>query len=200
MRKDTPVPGRPRTARVTKAIEQASLQELAEAGYTHATIASIAQRAKTSKQAIYRRWPDKETMIAEALRQALAALPPHPPERSNVAADLFAYLTGITEALELSALGGALRSVLPLAATIPVIGDVLVEMEDAWRLTLRQILIATPFEAALETRIDLLLGLLLSHGLLQYRTISREKIAEAIELVLGLRAPRASPSSSTGTD
>lgn len=189
---DSPAAGRPRAPRVSRALTEACLAALAENGFARTTVADVASRAHTSKQAIYRRWPDKQAMAAGALRQALASLPANPPERTNVAADLFAYLMGIITSLQTTPLGGALRAVLPLRIDTPEIARVLAEIEDGWRLTLRQILIATPFEAAMETRIDLLTGLIVSGGLLQDRPLSRSTIADAVELVLGLRAPRTS--------
>jgi AcrR family transcriptional regulator len=61
------VAGRPRDPRVDAAILEATLQELAEAGYTRLSIDAVARRAGVSRPAIYRRWPSKAQLVHEAV-------------------------------------------------------------------------------------------------------------------------------------
>jgi AcrR family transcriptional regulator len=74
----TEAPGRPRgrppspTAR--KAIIEATLQLLAERGFQAATIEAIAARAGVGRNTIYRRWPAKEELIVDAIRELSADL------------------------------------------------------------------------------------------------------------------------------
>ncbi|MEC9468369.1 MAG: hypothetical protein VYA18_01520, partial [Pseudomonadota bacterium] len=72
----------------------------------------------------------------------------------------------------------------------PDLAGVLDEAEAARRLVLRQIFIATPFEADMEARIDLLLGLIYFRLLIRNIRIETRDIETAIYLVLGLVAPR----------
>ena len=90
--------GRPQEGRVTVALLEATLAELSEAGYERTTIATIAARAKTSKQAVYRRYPDKVHLVASAVETALARVEPAPPQRGSVADDLRHFLTGMVDA------------------------------------------------------------------------------------------------------
>lgn len=181
--------GRPKENRVTDALLEAALKELAEKGYEAMTIASLATRVHTSKQAVYRRWKDKAALAAAAIRHALAQANPAPPQRGSVARDLETALTNMVNALQDTPLGGAIRALIPLREH-PELRDVLTEAEDARRLLLRQIFIATPFEAEMETRIDLLLGLIYFNHHIRARQVTPEMIGSAIHLVLGLTAPK----------
>ncbi|MGX1495979.1 AcrR family transcriptional regulator [Labrenzia sp. MBR-25] len=181
--------GRPQEARVSKALLEATLMELAENGYEKTTIAAIAARARTSKQAVYRRHADKGALIAAAVEAALARVNPAPPQRGSVAEDLRQCLSNTVAALQDTALGAAVRALVPYRGR-PDLAGVLDEAEAARRLVLRQIFIATPFEADMEARIDLLLGLIYFRLLIRNIRIETRDIETAIYLVLGLVAPR----------
>jgi TetR/AcrR family transcriptional regulator, regulator of autoinduction and epiphytic fitness len=56
----------PRVERSRMVILEAAVQELAEVGYGGATIESIAVRAGVGKSTVYRHWPDKLALIADA--------------------------------------------------------------------------------------------------------------------------------------
>jgi AcrR family transcriptional regulator len=59
--------GRPRDPKLDRAILAAVLDLLAEEGYEHMSMESVAQRAGVGKPTIYRRWPSKQTMVIDAL-------------------------------------------------------------------------------------------------------------------------------------
>ncbi|MBV9801824.1 MAG: TetR/AcrR family transcriptional regulator [Solirubrobacterales bacterium] len=56
----------PRIERSREVILRAAVQELAAVGYGGVTIESIAARAGVAKSTIYRHWPDKLALIADA--------------------------------------------------------------------------------------------------------------------------------------
>jgi TetR/AcrR family transcriptional regulator, regulator of autoinduction and epiphytic fitness len=56
----------PRVERSRLVIRRAALEELAEVGYGAFAIESVAHRASVSRSTIYRHWPDKLTLIADA--------------------------------------------------------------------------------------------------------------------------------------
>ena len=58
--------GRPRDARIDRAVLDAAAELLLEVGYADVTVAAIADRAGTSRPAVYRRWPTKAHLIHEA--------------------------------------------------------------------------------------------------------------------------------------
>ncbi|WP_297794878.1 helix-turn-helix domain-containing protein, partial [Mycobacterium sp.] len=59
--------GRPRDPRIDGAVLRATVELLAETGYPGLLVSAIAQRAGTSKPAIYRRWPSKAHLVHEAV-------------------------------------------------------------------------------------------------------------------------------------
>lgn len=58
----------PRIERSRKVILQAALDELSDAGYGAFVIESVAHRAGVGKATIYRHWPDKLALIADAFK------------------------------------------------------------------------------------------------------------------------------------
>lgn len=75
MSKDT---GRPRDARIDTAVLDAATALLHEVGYADLTVAAIADRAGTSRPAVYRRWPSKAHLVHEAaFRDADTTEPRH---------------------------------------------------------------------------------------------------------------------------
>jgi AcrR family transcriptional regulator len=61
-----PPPGRPRDPRIDRDVLAATNDLLEQVGYGQLTIGAIAERAGTTKTAIYRRWPTKAHLVHEA--------------------------------------------------------------------------------------------------------------------------------------
>lgn len=59
--------GRPRDPRIDAAALAATVELLIEHGYAGLAVSAIADRAGTSKPAIYRRWPSKAHLVHEAV-------------------------------------------------------------------------------------------------------------------------------------
>ncbi|MER6442633.1 TetR/AcrR family transcriptional regulator [Streptomyces sp. NPDC001185] len=65
--------------KVTAAITEAALAEVADTGYARTPMNAVARRAGVGKAALYRRWSSKQAMLAELIRDKVAsALPPVP--------------------------------------------------------------------------------------------------------------------------
>ncbi|MGE5694876.1 MAG: TetR/AcrR family transcriptional regulator [Candidatus Sericytochromatia bacterium] len=62
----TPTAGRPRDPRIDASILRAAAELLVETGYSNLTMAAIAERAETTKTALYRRWSSKAELVHEA--------------------------------------------------------------------------------------------------------------------------------------
>lgn len=88
--------GRPRDPRIDAAILQAAAELVVEVGYPNLSLTAVAERAGTTKTALYRRWPSK----AELVHEAAFSVPPNavtaPP--GDVAGDLHAMMLGAREA------------------------------------------------------------------------------------------------------
>lgn len=59
--------GRPRDTRIDSAVLDAAAELLPKTGYADLTVAAIADRAGTSRPAVYRRWPSKAHLVHEAV-------------------------------------------------------------------------------------------------------------------------------------
>ncbi|NUW40106.1 TetR/AcrR family transcriptional regulator [Nonomuraea rhodomycinica] len=69
--------GRPRSEKAEKAIIEATLDLIAEGmGVAELSIEAIASRAGVGKTTIYRRWSNKEDLVADSLATLKAPLPP----------------------------------------------------------------------------------------------------------------------------
>ncbi|WP_433205561.1 TetR/AcrR family transcriptional regulator C-terminal ligand-binding domain-containing protein [Nocardia sp. CA-107356] len=76
-----------RGPKVRAAVLAAAVQELSEHGYAAFTIDNVAQRVGVHKTTIYRRWPDRDALIADALADSVAAEIPIP-DTGSIEGDL----------------------------------------------------------------------------------------------------------------
>jgi AcrR family transcriptional regulator len=89
--------GRPRSVEADLAIAQATLELLVEAGYAGLTMAAVAHRAKVSSATLYRRFQNKEELVASAMAEATDEH--RIPDTGTLAGDIHALLSGIVERL-----------------------------------------------------------------------------------------------------
>ncbi|MGE0219281.1 TetR/AcrR family transcriptional regulator C-terminal ligand-binding domain-containing protein [Mycolicibacterium sp.] len=82
--------GRPRDPRIDAAILRATAELLAEIGYSNLTMTAVAERAGTTKTALYRRWASKAELVHEAAFPAVPTAIQTPP--GDIAADLHAMV------------------------------------------------------------------------------------------------------------
>ncbi len=68
-------PGRTRDSSIDERILSVASRHLSERGYEALSLAAVAAEAATTRQALYRRWPDKASLAADALLSAAAIGP-----------------------------------------------------------------------------------------------------------------------------
>ena len=102
MAKQRRSPGRPRDEALDDRILVTTRQVLSESGYEGLTVAAVADRAGTSRPAIYRRWPDKESLAIAAIASFGLATAPTP--TGSHFDDLVAELTSFRDGIR--AVGG----------------------------------------------------------------------------------------------
>ncbi|WP_028935135.1 TetR/AcrR family transcriptional regulator [Pseudonocardia spinosispora] len=78
---------------VTEAITAAALAELVERGYARLSMDGVARRAGVGKAALYRRWPTKQTMLTELIRDRVTEELPPQPATGALRSDLRELLT-----------------------------------------------------------------------------------------------------------
>ncbi|KUL37072.1 TetR/AcrR family transcriptional regulator [Streptomyces regalis] len=101
---------RRRGAVLERAILDAALEQLSTVGWNGLTMEGVAAGAQTGKAAVYRRWPSKEDLVADALRAGLPRFE-SAPDLGSVRADLLELCRQAREAM-FSRPGFALRSVI----------------------------------------------------------------------------------------
>ncbi|MGA5066252.1 TetR/AcrR family transcriptional regulator [Streptomyces exfoliatus] len=93
-----------------KAILEATLDQLGSVGWNGLTMEGVAVGAQTGKAAVYRRWPSKEDLVADALQAGLPALD-EAPDLGKVREDLYELCRRVRDVMY-SKPGFALRAVL----------------------------------------------------------------------------------------
>ncbi|WP_280462831.1 TetR/AcrR family transcriptional regulator [Nocardia carnea] len=82
--------------RITSAIEDAVLRELAAQGYSRLAMEAVAKDAGVSKSALYRRWPSKQEMVTAVLSKI--SLPStEPPDTGSLRGDLLETLRAVQD-------------------------------------------------------------------------------------------------------
>jgi AcrR family transcriptional regulator len=185
--------GRPRAEDRTPAILEAAKELMGEVGYDRLRIQDVADRAGAGLATLYRRWPTKQALIADAVRYHAEAF--LPPTLDDPKADLLALYRALTE--KMCGAGGevlpgflaALRMEPELASVLR--DEVLKPMRDRARTDLGRMVGAD--HPQLELLVDL------GPGLLLFRTVmlgeiaaSDEFLASIVELITAL-APAPPP-------
>jgi AcrR family transcriptional regulator len=91
----SPLRGRARE----EAILAAAAALVAETGYERVSMDAIAARARASKATIYRKWPGKAPLIAEALRRRAEGATSVLPDTGSLRGDLRSAVAAIAQAL-----------------------------------------------------------------------------------------------------
>ena len=121
-----PGAGRPRDPRIDAAILRATADLLVEIGYPNVTMAAVAERAGTTKTALYRRWSSKTELVHEAAFPAAPTAIQAPP--GDIAADLRAMIEAARDVFT----SPVVRAALP-----GLIADMSVDAELSGRVTAR---------------------------------------------------------------
>jgi AcrR family transcriptional regulator len=72
--------GRPRNPAIDEAVLDETVRQLARDGLAGLSLAAVAAAAGTSRPAIYRRWPDKESLVVDAIGRLARVHPPEAPD------------------------------------------------------------------------------------------------------------------------
>jgi AcrR family transcriptional regulator len=98
-------PGRPRSEARSQEILDATLEALVQEGFGAMTMEGIAARAGAGKATLYRRWPSKAELVADAVQQHVCAEVPIV-DTGDVRRDVCTFLRAMQESV--SGLDGAL--------------------------------------------------------------------------------------------
>lgn len=187
-------PGRPRSETAHSAILAAAIAMVREVGYDAATMDGIAERAAVGKATLYRRWPSKEPLIADALEGIARAFPV--PDTGSTRDDLAEVLRGSLGMYRDPATRGLLSGLVAAMARSPVIAHAVRSGFLAARTTLMRAVLVRGVERGeiradvdLAVAIDLLRGPLLMRGLLSGDRLDEPFIARVLDVVMRGLAP-----------
>ncbi len=163
--------GRPRSEVSRQRILEAALETLEISGFNYSTTDSIAERAGASKATIYRWWPTKASLLAEALREAVAEEVPFP-ETGDLATDIELQLQNFIALLN-GRLGRAFKAFVGAAQSDPeVAGAFLEEWVKPRRKEAKTVLERYQVKGQIAPDVDLDLVLDLLYGPMYFRLLS----------------------------
>jgi AcrR family transcriptional regulator len=113
MRQDTSDRTDPRVVRSRRAVLDAALAELAERGYGAFTIDGVATRAGVARSTIYRLWPDRASLVADAIELLNQQPAPRPAAGDTPRARIATLVHHLSNAMRSS----------PVAACLPALID-----------------------------------------------------------------------------
>ena len=126
MRKE---PGRPRDDRIDAAVLDAATALLLEVGYADLRVSTVADRAGTTRPAVYRRWPTKAHLVHEAAFRDSAPSAPAtaPPPPGSLDDDVHHLVRAVAQQLSPPLARAAVPGLLADAAGDPTLHAQLLE-------------------------------------------------------------------------
>jgi AcrR family transcriptional regulator len=83
---------RRRGTKLVDALLQAAWDEVATVGYANLTMEGVAARAGTAKSVLYRRWPNRATLVRDAMRRRVGSMASDIPNTGDLRQDLLSVL------------------------------------------------------------------------------------------------------------
>jgi AcrR family transcriptional regulator len=163
--------GRPRDEAATSAILEKTVLLLAKKGYRGFRLEDVAAQARVSKATVYRRWPSKQRLVADAVRAALARVNPISPDSGDARRDVEQVLERSYTVLN-GPLGSALRTLVSEVMVDRELSSVLKQLEAERRKILQGTVLRARAAGALAGDAELLTDVLL--GAAYYRLLVRQ--------------------------
>lgn len=181
--------GRRRSEAARQAILDATFALVRETAGAGITIDSIAAAAGVGRQTIYRWWPSKGAVIAEALAERAQAAA-SPPDTGALRTDLAEFLADTFAAVSDSATGRMLRQLMAAAQDDTYLAAVAADFTAQRRKELRLILERgrqrgeLPAAADLKTLVDLAYGFLWYRLLVGHAPLDRQAAQSLVDAML----------------
>jgi AcrR family transcriptional regulator len=165
-----PHTGRRRNDAAKEAILDAAFRLLSDPGTENLTIDAIAAEAGVGRQTIYRWWPSKGAVVADALaRHARVVVPER--HTGSFAGDLEAFLADSFAGLQDEAFAARLRQIVAAAQHDEHVARVLADFTAARRAVLRALLERGRDAGELAPDADLDMLVDMAYGVLYYRLL-----------------------------
>ena len=188
--------GRPRSEAARAAILDAAIALIREVGYDALAFEAIAARAGVGKATLYRWWPSRELLVAEAVGRIVRAIPI--PDGGTVEHDVLALMRRLARMYQ----DPATRVLLPalvaaMGRSAHVAESVRAAMVAPWRDAMRAVLERAIARGELRAETDVELALDLLSGPLFYRylmlgqSVDESRTRALVHVVLRAMAPDA---------
>jgi len=158
----------PRIARTRQAALRATLEVLAGRSYAGFTIEEVAETARVAKSTIYRHWPTKLALIADAL-ETLNEQPVPQPTAGGARAQIEELLSHLLAAFDDSILSDCIPSLIEAAEHHPEVADFFHGYSARRRRTLVDVIRAGIGSGELPAHLDAELAALALVGPVVYR-------------------------------
>lgn len=160
----------PRIERTRQAVRQATLEVLGQRGYAAFTVEAAAARARVAKSTIYRHWPTKLGLIADAL-ETLNEQPQPPLGPGGAREQIERLLEHLTAAFADSLLSACIPALVEAAEHHPEVAEFLHGYSARRRRTLVDVIAAGVASGELPGHLDPELAALALAGPIVYRRI-----------------------------
>lgn len=167
---DRKSPGRPRSARADEAIIYAVLEMVAEGHTVDAlSMEAVAARAGVGKATIYRRWPNKEALIVDAVASMKGPVPQI--AGTSVRDDLVTLLSRVGQNNEPTRAGRIMSCLLPELQRSPSLQRCYQAVVEPRRAVIREVLQRGIKTGELRADLDVELALALLSGPIMVQTV-----------------------------
>jgi AcrR family transcriptional regulator len=179
-------PGRPRNPGTDRAIMDATVAVLIEAGYEAVTIEAVAVRAGVSRPTIYRRYADRVALVRAAAADAFVRVPQSAPA-ADPKTHVLRLLENTVEMLTQTPIGPTFRALIPHIARDPALGKLANELGKTRRVQLRAAMAAAraagalPSTRDLDTVIDGLLGAIYFRFFITQRSLGPRYLSKLLK-------------------
>lgn len=180
----------PRIARTRSAVRRATLEVLAERGYAGFTVEAVAETARVAKSTIYRHWPRRIDLIADAL-QTLNPQPALPGPGGSARDEIRQLITHLVEAFSDSVLSSCMPALIEAAEHHSDVATFLYSYSSARRQTLVDAIEAGVRSGDLPGHMDPEMAAVALAGPIIYRRLMTphpfpaDRIHDLLEQVLG---------------
>ena len=186
----------PRIERSRRVVREAALQELAEVGYGAFAIDSVAGRCGVARSTIYRHWPDKATLIADAFETLNQQPQPLDPTRSESPRErTHRLLQHLADVFEDSIFSECLPALIEGAERNSELRNFLHEFNDRRRKALVDAITDAYATGELSRQVDPELAAIALAGAIMYRRLMTgarfdpRQVTKLVDTVLGEPAP-----------
>lgn len=182
----------PRITRSRQVVREAALAELAEVGYGRFRIDSVSARCGVARSTIYRHWPDKLALIADAFESLNVQPPPRPePEDGPALEQVRRLLRHLAEVFQGSVFSACMPALIDGAERDPEVRDFLHRYSHQRRSALVAAIAAAVDAGEVAAEVDPELASLALSGPVFYRRVATAEpfdpgqVDALVELVLG---------------